>query len=415
MPRTGQKGDMAAISPARPPRPPEAKFKRLHARDRAVTLQQKESRLPVRAGASMPQVTCTKVVLGSYRCTGTIRVLEFYMPALCRVASFVGTPAVRSCASAKQSVALRQPRLRLAGHHGAALVMPPASQTPLLWPAELLGRPLAFDIGFFNGRDTLEFLRTGHRVLAIEANPELFRRGRNAFAGFIRSGQLRLINGLLSDGDDAVGTRSFYVHHKHADWSSLVRAVGCRKSEAEKHIVDETACSRMELPLLSCRALLRDHGVPYVMKLDIEGHEAACLRPLPDVAERGNLGLALPQYLSMEYDASKLKLLPWLHGLGYQRAKLLDQRPFMDWSGPYGEAALDVETGAGWHRLAGWQPGRCPTWCDMHFSLGPHARAPTQAWKPLNMSSVRAEAKLLDATVNDIHHRRLRPPAPLPV
>ena len=62
MPRTGQKGDMAAISPARPPRPPEAKFKRLHARDRAVTLQQKESRLPVRAGASMPQVTCTKVV-----------------------------------------------------------------------------------------------------------------------------------------------------------------------------------------------------------------------------------------------------------------------------------------------------------------------------------------------------------------
>ena len=98
------------------------------------------------------------------------------------------------------------------------------------WPVSLLGRPLAFDIGFFNGRDTLELLRSGHRVVALEANPELVAQGRDAFAGFIRSGQLRLVNELLSSKDELVGaTRPFYVHRTHPDWSSLVRRVGCRK------------------------------------------------------------------------------------------------------------------------------------------------------------------------------------------
>ena len=66
----------------------------------------------------------------------------------------------------------------------------------------------------------------------------------------------------------------------------------------------------------------------HLLKLDIEGHEAACLRPLPKVANEFD-GL-LPQYITMEYAPSKLRLLPWMHTLGHQRVKLLDQGLFMD-------------------------------------------------------------------------------------
>ena len=97
------------------------------------------------------------------------------------------------------------------------------------------------------------------------------------------------------------------------------------------HVVDESKCARVELPLVSCRSLLHRHGVPYVLKLDIEGHEQACLQPLPSLARAGAL---LPQYVSMEWGTDKLPLFPLLLSLGYQRAKMVNQKPFIDWSGP---------------------------------------------------------------------------------
>jgi len=265
------------------------------------------------------------------------------------------------------------------------------------WPDALLGRPLAFDVGFLNGRDTLEYLRNGHRVVAVEANPTLCEAGRRLFAGYIRSGQLRIIQAVLSDEDAPTGgTRPFYVHQVYPEWSSLVRSIGCRKSRQEMYRVDTTQCNRTDLPMISCRALILQHGSPYMLKLDIEGHEGACLRPLPQLA--ASRKLALPQFISLEYAPSKLRLLPWLMALGYGRMKFVDQRPFMDWSGPYGEAARDVAHGIRWTKLtASWLPSQpCPSWCDLLFSLGPPAKEPSDLAKILSDEAIREEAKLLD-------------------
>lgn len=91
------------------------------------------------------------------------------------------------------------------------------------WPTVLQGRPLAFDVGFFNGRDTLEFLRAGHRVVAVEANPSSYQHGLDTFASFINAGQLRMVNALVSRDEAANGTRPFYVHHEKADWARCAR------------------------------------------------------------------------------------------------------------------------------------------------------------------------------------------------
>ena len=190
--------------------------------------------------------------------------------------------------------------------------------------------------------------------------------------------------------------------NKHAH--SLEESIGCRKGVNDMLTVDRSKCTQVELPLVSCRSLLRRHGLPYVLKLDIEGHEQACLRPLPELAAAagGRLlqRLALPQYISMETGwverHDKPPLFPWLLSLGYLRAKIVDQQAFGDWSGPYGDGALDIQTGAAWHALAGWQPAPCPhSWCDYWFALGPLARAPTRH-RPLNASKVAGEAHLLD-------------------
>ena len=60
------------------------------------------------------------------------------------------------------------------------------------WPDELLSRPLMFDIGLYNGRDCLEALRTGARVVALDANPRMIEGAKSTFAPFIKSGQLQL-------------------------------------------------------------------------------------------------------------------------------------------------------------------------------------------------------------------------------
>ena len=113
------------------------------------------------------------------------------------------------------------------------------------WPPWLLGRPLIFDVGSFNGRDTLEFLRNGARVVAVDGNPVNHERMSRAFASWVKLGQLRVVLGALDRdeaqqqaGDAAQGgsstatataagssatpsTKPFYVHKEIADWSSL--------------------------------------------------------------------------------------------------------------------------------------------------------------------------------------------------
>jgi FkbM family methyltransferase len=242
------------------------------------------------------------------------------------------------------------------------------------WLNAHVGRPLIFDVGFFNGRDTLEYLRGGARVVAIEANPLLYSQGNESFAHFIATGQLMLVNAVLlgsERGGRAAPTASFYVHKNQPLWSSLSKAKGCRRHT--RGPPDESMCTVHEVTQLTCRQLLAQYGSPHYMKLDIEGAEGACLRQLPHLAHEGRL----PQYISLEFAKAKVRpLLPWMLALGYRRFKMVVQDKYGDWSGPWGEAARDTETGHAWRELERWAqakllewPKWCDGWCDIHLGL----------------------------------------------
>lgn len=270
---------------------------------------------------------------------------------------------------------------------------------PWAWPG-LTGRPLAFDIGLYNGRDTMELLRSGHRVVAVEANPTMYEKAVKRFAKFVDAGVLRLVHGALAD-DNTVqpgATLSFYVHKVHTDWSSLEKSVGCRKSQAEMDTIDMSQCDEVKVNVLTCGQLLQDFGVPYYMKLDIEGHEMACLKGLQWLGSGSSGRLGLPQFISLEKNAGSAAFLPSMSSLGYGRVKMVDQQRFGDWSGPYGELAQDISSGLAWNDMNGYTVPQCTTWCDFHVSLGIVSAAPKQEGE-LNDAQLDAEVMSLATSV----------------
>jgi hypothetical protein len=72
--------------------------------------------------------------------------------------------------------------------------------------------------------------------------------------------------------------------------------------------------SPMSVPVTTCADLIRQHGVPFYMKVDIEGYDGACLSSLEKQS--------LPRYISTEDPLQ----LDHLLSLGYTSFKMVTQR-----------------------------------------------------------------------------------------
>ena len=165
---------------------------------------------------------------------------------------------------------------------------------------------LVFDIGFHSGDDTHYFLESGHDVIAVDANPAMIDEGvrRPALALAKQSGQLHAIaRGVVRHDTDANATLTFYLHNKVTEWSTFKSPSAGKRDEF----------SPIMVPITTCANLIRQYGVPFYMKVDIEGFDAECLGSL----ERH----ALPQYISTEDPLQ----LDHLLSLGYTSFKMVSQ------------------------------------------------------------------------------------------
>jgi len=176
---------------------------------------------------------------------------------------------------------------------------------------------LIYDVGMHNGSDTAYYLHKGFRVLAIEANPVLAKQGRERFRDAIDAGRLTILNVGIAAED---GVATFWVNDANSEWSSFVKEVGCR---------DGSPCHSIEVPSMTFRRILEEHGVPYYLKIDIECADIHCLQGL-----RAD---DLPQYVSVE--AHGLEYLCILRALGFDRFKCINQ---VDHNHP--ETAVDNES-----------------------------------------------------------------------
>lgn len=163
---------------------------------------------------------------------------------------------------------------------------------------------LIFDIGMHVGEDTRFYLKTGFDVVAIEANPFLVEKSKKRFKKEIQSGQLRILNIGISNEEKII---PFYINHRLTEWSSFDKSIGSRNG---------TSFETKDIQCTTIEKVFEQYGIPFYMKVDIEGNDHFCLTGIPD-----NGGG--PKYVSCE--SCSLEWLKILSSKGYTKFKMISQ------------------------------------------------------------------------------------------
>jgi FkbM family methyltransferase len=170
-------------------------------------------------------------------------------------------------------------------------------------------RDLVIDVGAHNGDDTAHYLARGFRVVAVEANPAVAQAITARFEEQVATGTLTVLNvGVAPER----GRLPFWVSAHNSVLSSFDRAL------VDKHGGGSHA---VEVDTVPFAEILRQYGVPYYLKVDIEGHDRVCLDALdPPVC---------PAYVSCELTHVG-GVIEQLNGIGYRGFKLVNQSTYTE-------------------------------------------------------------------------------------
>jgi FkbM family methyltransferase len=173
---------------------------------------------------------------------------------------------------------------------------------------------LIYDIGMHRGEDTDFYLRKGFNVVAFEANPHLVGQCKIRFRDAIATGRLCIVEGAIAP-EAAGDSITFYVNVDsiwgtiHPTWAERNASFG---KESRKITVDRIDLHRV----------IREHGMPHFMKIDIEGSDVVVLDALKQYECR-------PKHISIEsekVDFSTLtaEIMTFLE-LGYSKFRAIQQ------------------------------------------------------------------------------------------
>jgi FkbM family methyltransferase len=172
---------------------------------------------------------------------------------------------------------------------------------------------LIFDLGMHAGTDTDFYLRKGFRVVSVEADPLLASAAELRFSEAIRDKRLTIVN-------KAIAARSGHVtlyRNANTIWSTL------DTDRADDLVARKGAKSEaIEVEAITTKELLKEFGVPYYLKIDIEGLDTTALGGLQQIDDR-------PRYVSIESERRDLQSvrheLNIFASLGYNAFKVVPQ------------------------------------------------------------------------------------------
>lgn len=171
-----------------------------------------------------------------------------------------------------------------------------------------MNKGLIFDLGFHIGQDTDFYLKKGFWVVAVDANPLLIEEGKKRFAEYIEAGRLVLLNVGIGKREE---TLPFYVNKQLSEWSSFDETIGTTRGEYD--VID--------VPLVTLRSICERYGVPYYIKIDIEGHDLLAIQSLRGMGDK-------PKYISVENGPAHM--IEELYALGYRKFKFVNQKTIPD-------------------------------------------------------------------------------------
>lgn len=173
---------------------------------------------------------------------------------------------------------------------------------------------LIYDVGAHQGEDSEYYLKKGFKVVAIEANPTLCAGLKQKFAREIEAGQYVLVErAISSDG----GSVDFFINDENSVWGTIDPNWAVRNAKLG------SPSRKITVQAERFEDLLRAHGIPYYLKIDIEGADMLCIKALEKCESK-------PQYVSVESEK-----LHWpdlinefniLDQLGYRKFNIVNQR-----------------------------------------------------------------------------------------
>jgi FkbM family methyltransferase len=178
----------------------------------------------------------------------------------------------------------------------------------------MVNKRLIYDVGAHKGEDTEFYLKKGFAVVAIEAIPEFCVSLEKKFGKFLRDDQLKILNVAVSK---TTGPVDFYINETQSiwgtsnpDWVARNRILGAGKTHK---------ISVIGRPLLD---IIKEYGVPWYCKIDIEGNDLDALQSLIGASET-------PPFVSIESEKRDwIRLMEeflTFRELGYSRYKIVDQ------------------------------------------------------------------------------------------
>ncbi|MCJ2014801.1 FkbM family methyltransferase [Methylobacterium sp. J-076] len=231
-------------------------------------------------------------------------------------------------------------------------------------------RKIAYDFGMNNGDDVAYYLLKGHDVVAVEANPTLCQHSRARFAREIDEGRLTIINAVVTDAEyqDEV---DFYIHRTNDVLSQFPAPAPEVREQFD----------RIRLASIPATVIVRNHGEPHYIKIDLEGFDPNVLRSLFGAGIK-------PPFISAESHSVEVFSLLCAHGYRsfnlvdglsvpkvYANAEIAGEagpvRHAFPWhsTGPYGE-----DLRSPWHDAESFfylLARRRLGWKDVHASLEP--------------------------------------------
>jgi FkbM family methyltransferase len=167
----------------------------------------------------------------------------------------------------------------------------------------MFNEKLVYDVGMHNGDDTAYYLSRGYNVVAVDADPVQAEKGLQRFREFVASGQLKILNVGVAKEE---GEFNFYINEVKPEWNSFDLSITSR---------DGLPWHAIKIRALPFEKIIREQGVPYYLKVDIEGHDYLCIEGL----DKNDL----PKFISVE--ANSISLLDDLAEKGYTKFKLIFQ------------------------------------------------------------------------------------------
>jgi len=168
-----------------------------------------------------------------------------------------------------------------------------------------------FDIGMYDGADTKYYLSQGYKVVAVEANPALIDKVKHQLSKEVESGQLILVNAAVVEKE--CQQVELTISGSDIGSSSIFR----RRVEA-----DDPVAALIKVKGVTLNNLIDLYGVPFYLKVDIEGADKFAVLPIK--ADKR------PTYLSFEVSEDYEELLNYAESIGYSKFKFISQCCFRE-------------------------------------------------------------------------------------